>query len=83
MLKSTVVAYFGNQSEAARALKITRISVSEWPDPPEPIPEICALRLHIRTRGQLRYNEKLYDRRKRRGQTEVKAATPRRRKRRA
>lgn len=37
MRKSEVLAYFGNQSEVARALGITRMAVRQWPDDSVPM----------------------------------------------
>lgn len=58
MLKKTVIEYFGNnQSAVARVLGLNRSSVFGWP---ELIPEKQALKLDRLTKGELKYDESLY-----------------------
>ena len=57
MLKSNVVKFFGNQSLVAKKLNISDVAVSKWGDT---IPEKQALRLHVMTRGKLKYDPALY-----------------------
>lgn len=62
MWKHAVLAYFaGNQSAVARALKITRASVNNWPDL---VPEASAYRLERITKGELKVIPAVYDRAK-------------------
>ena len=59
MYKSAVLAHYkGSQSAVARALKITRASVHNWP---ELIPEQSAYRLQSITRGKLKVDANAYD----------------------
>jgi hypothetical protein len=51
MTKKEVIAYFGTQSKASRALKITRQAVCLWPDV---LPESAQWRVEIVTRGALK-----------------------------
>lgn len=57
MFKKIVVEHFGSQSAVARALGVTRAYVSAWP---ERVPEKQALKLERLTKGQLKYDESLY-----------------------
>ncbi|WP_067095533.1 Cro/CI family transcriptional regulator [Marinomonas atlantica] len=57
MFKKIVVEHFGSQSAVARALGVTRAYVSAWP---ERVPEKQALKLERLTKGQLTYDESLY-----------------------
>ena len=57
MNKGIVVKHFGSQSEVARALDISRASVSCWPDV---IPEKQAMKLERLTDGALQYDASLY-----------------------
>jgi len=59
MLKSDVIKFYqGSVSKTAMALGITSPSVSLWG---EIIPEKQALKLEKITKGKLKYNAKLYD----------------------
>ena len=57
MLKKTVVKYFGNQLSTAKALGLTRGSVSQWG---EVIPEKQALRVEKISNGVLKYDPSFY-----------------------
>ena len=57
MDKNKTIEHFGSQSEVARVLGISRQAVSSWP---EVIPEVCALRLHLHTGGDLPYDPAPY-----------------------
>jgi len=59
MWKHAVLAFYDdNQSAVARALKISRASVHNWPDL---IPEASAYRLERITNGKLKVVPALYD----------------------
>ncbi len=58
MLKTTVIQFYGNQSKAAVALKVTRSCVSAWNSL---IPEKQALLLERLTEGALKYDPSLYE----------------------
>lgn len=58
MNKETVINYFKSGANTARFLSISRASVSEWSDV---IPEKQALKLHMLTKGKLKYNAALYN----------------------
>ena len=53
--------YGGKQSACAKALGITCAAVGKWG---EVIPERRAARLHVLTRGKLKYSPKDYDKSK-------------------
>jgi DNA-binding transcriptional regulator YdaS (Cro superfamily) len=57
MLKSDVIAHFGSQIAAARALRITKSAVSQWPTL---VPLKSALRAQALTNGELVVNMTLY-----------------------
>ncbi len=57
MFKTTVVEFYGNQTKAAAALKVTRSCVSAWNSL---IPEKQALLLDRLTEGALKYDPSLY-----------------------
>jgi hypothetical protein len=58
MDKTTVINYFKSGANTARFLKITRASVSEWG---KVIPEKQALKLERLTKGGLKYDPSLYE----------------------
>ena len=57
MKKADVVAHFGNESDVARALEISRQAVNAWP---EIIPEGIAYKLQVLTAGRLRVDPNNY-----------------------
>jgi hypothetical protein len=59
--KKEVIAYYGTQVAAARALGITKVSVGDWSDD-EPIPELRARQLHEITGGKLKFRPEDYKR---------------------
>lgn len=73
MWKTVVLAFYeNNQSEVARALRITRASVNAWP---ELIPEASAYRLERITHGKLKVEPALYDQAKGRLESEKSQAS--------
>ncbi|KNC93639.1 Cro/CI family transcriptional regulator [Trabulsiella odontotermitis] len=58
MKTADVVSHFGKKANVARALKISRSSVSEWG---ELVPERRAARLEKITGGALKYEASLYE----------------------
>lgn len=62
MLKSDVVSYFRTKgktlTQVAKMLNLSVGSVSGWPDI---IPEVNALKLERLTKGELKYDESLYN----------------------
>lgn len=60
MRKEDVIDYFGNAAAVARALDYTEGAVSQWKDV---IPELTARKLHDLTKGKLRFDSKLYQKR--------------------
>lgn len=60
MRKKDALAHFdGNGARLGRAIGVTRVTVSEWPDV---IPLEPARALEIVTGGKLKVNESLYER---------------------
>jgi transcriptional repressor of cell division inhibition gene dicB len=57
MLKRDVIAHFGSQIAAARAIGLTKGAVSQWP---RIVPLKSALRLQNVTHGELRVDMKVY-----------------------
>ncbi|WP_417790803.1 Cro/CI family transcriptional regulator [Terasakiella pusilla] len=57
MFKQIVIEHFGNQSAVAKALGVSRAYVSAWP---ERVPEKQAMKLERLTKGELKYDESLY-----------------------
>lgn len=58
MKTADVISHFGKKANVARALKISRSSVSEWGDL---VPEKRAARLEKITGGALKYDSALYE----------------------
>lgn len=58
MNKQKVVEHFGNQSDVARALGVSRAYVSKWTDI---VPELQAMKLERITNGALKYDPSLYE----------------------
>ena len=59
MLKEAVVEFYGNQTRTAEALGYKSTgTISQWS---EIIPESAAMKLHMLTDGQLKYDPALYD----------------------
>jgi len=59
MLKSDVIAYFGRPSLAAKALGVTKSTVSNWKIR---VPPLQAARLERLTHGKLRFDPDAYPR---------------------
>lgn len=57
MFKQDVLDYFGGVVKTAKAVNVTKGSVSGWP---EIIPELRAIKIEKITRKKLRYDEKMY-----------------------
>lgn len=57
MLKSDVIKHFGGQGATARALKITKGAVSQWPDI---VPRGSAYQIEVITSGELRVDPDSY-----------------------
>jgi len=57
MLKSDVIAHFGSQSAVARALKLTKSAISQWP---EVVPLKSALLAQAISKGELSVNMSMY-----------------------
>ncbi|CAM4031909.1 MULTISPECIES: Cro/CI family transcriptional regulator [Lelliottia] len=58
MKTADVISHFGKKANVARALRISRSSVSEWGDI---VPEKRAARLEKITGGALKYDSALYE----------------------
>ncbi|WP_082392422.1 Cro/CI family transcriptional regulator [Parasalinivibrio latis] len=52
MKKKDVIDYYGSQSKAARALRIHRSTISNWPDD---VPPLTAYRIERMTKGKLKF----------------------------
>ena len=57
MKKVDVIKHFQSISEAATALSISQPAISKWGDI---VPEKQAMKLHLLTDGQLKYDPALY-----------------------
>jgi hypothetical protein len=57
MDKQTVIKHFGSQIAVARALGLSKSTISEWPDP---IPEGQAWKLQVLTGGKLQVDQSVY-----------------------
>lgn len=66
MKKDAVIAHFGTQAEAARALGISKQSIQDWG---EVIPEGMAYKLQVITGGKLQVDPAVYRRLKARRAT--------------
>lgn len=60
MRKADVVAYFGSQTAAAKAVGVTKSAVSQW-DEDRPIPLKCAIRAQAASSGGLKLDLALYE----------------------
>lgn len=58
MLKKDVLAYYGSQSAVARALGISHVAVSKWP---QVVPEGSAYKLESLTERKLVVDRSLYE----------------------
>lgn len=58
MLLKDVIEYYGSKSKACDAIKLTRGAASYWG---YIVPEAVALSLEGNSRGQLKYDTKMYD----------------------
>lgn len=58
MYKSAALAFYKKPAAIARALKISRSAVTQWPDI---VPEASALKLEKLTGGALRVQPELYE----------------------
>lgn len=61
MKKLEVIRHFGTQVKLAKILGISQASISNWG---EVIPEKQALRLEKVTRGELKYDPSVYDKKR-------------------
>ena len=60
MKKQTVIDYYGGVAAAAKALKISDVAIYKWTDP---IPKVRAYELERLTKGKLKFDPALYQKR--------------------
>jgi predicted transcriptional regulator len=60
MRKADVIAHFGTQTAAAKALGVTKSAVNQWKDD-RPIPLNCAIKAQAISNGVLKLNLSLYE----------------------